>query len=123
LQCLYAASLALIKISICIFYNRLFDTRKFHIASWAVIVLVLAWALGAILFALLECQPLQLAWDPAMEGGHCVPDKIKPWIVIGALDVFMDAIMLCLPLPVLWKLRVSLADKIALICIFGAGVR
>ncbi|KAF2735643.1 hypothetical protein EJ04DRAFT_563154 [Polyplosphaeria fusca] len=121
-QCLYGASLALIKISICVFYNRIFDSRRFHIASWTVIILVLAWASGAILHALLECRPLAFAWNSGIDGGHCASDRIKPWVVIGALDVVIDFMILCLPLPMLWNLRVSLADRIALFCIFGAGI-
>jgi hypothetical protein len=52
-----------------------------------------------------------------------VPDQVTAWVVFGATDVVIDIIMLGLPLSLLWKLKVSLPDKIALTCIFGAGIR
>lgn len=120
-QCLYAVALGAIKISICVFYNRIFDVRSFYIASWTTIAVIITWALAAILYAVLACRPLALFWDPAVRG-TCVPNKVAPLIVIGALEVVVDIAILILPLPLLWKLRVSLADKFALCCIFGAGI-
>ncbi|KAF2120041.1 hypothetical protein BDV96DRAFT_317780 [Lophiotrema nucula] len=121
-QCLYAVSLALIKVSICIFYNRIFQFRSFRIASWSIIAGACAWAVGAILYAFLVCRPLSYFWDPAVTNGTCVGDTVKPYIIVGALDVAIDTAMVILPLPMIWRLRVSMADKVALFCIFGAGI-
>ncbi|KAF1994567.1 hypothetical protein P154DRAFT_624650 [Amniculicola lignicola CBS 123094] len=121
-QCLYAAALGLIKVSICLFYNRIFPFRSFHVASWCMVGIIIAWACAAVLYALLSCQPLAMFWNPRIRGGYCVPDQVTAWVVIGAIDVVIDIIMLGLPLPLLWNLNVSLPDKIALTCIFGAGI-
>ncbi|KAH7109827.1 hypothetical protein B0J11DRAFT_233625 [Dendryphion nanum] len=121
-QCLYATSLCLIKVSICLFYNRIFAFRNFQITSWVAIALVICWAIGAILYAFLSCRPFHYTWDPTMIGGSCVKNKVIPYVIIGALDVVIDIFILVLPLPLLCRLRISMTDKVALIGIFGVGV-
>lgn len=120
--CLYAISLSLIKISICLFYNRIFPFRKFQVASWITIALVLGWAVGSVVYAFMQCRPFAYFWNPDAPGGKCVANQVIPYVIIGATDVMIDIIIFILPLPMLWKLQVSPADKVALSCIFGAGI-
>ncbi|KAF2787628.1 hypothetical protein K505DRAFT_367182 [Melanomma pulvis-pyrius CBS 109.77] len=121
-QCLYAISLGLVKVSICLFYNRIFDFRSFHIASWTIIAVVISWISAVIVYAFVTCRPLAFFWDPTIQGGSCVSHPVIPYIVLGVLDVVVDIFILALPLPLLCKLRVSPGDKVALFCIFGAGI-
>jgi hypothetical protein len=121
-QCLYGIALGLIKTSICLFYNRIFDFRKFHIASRIVIAIVFAWTSAVIIYAFVTCRPLAFFWNPTIPGGSCISNPVIPYIILGALDVVVDIAILVLPLPMIWKLHVSLADKFALFGIFGAGV-
>ena len=120
-QCLYAVSLCLIKISICFFYNRIFPFHNFRIASWAVMALVTAWAVGIILYTLLSCRPLNRAWDLAIFGATCVHNKVAT-IVIGVLDVLTNISLVFLPLPLLNRLNLSTTDKICLVGISGTGL-
>lgn len=121
MQCLYPLCLGLTKISICVFYNRIFDRRKFHVASWSIIAVIIAWMLGAVFYALLVCRPLSYWWDPSIVGKSC-GTYIHSYIITGVVDVLTDFAMIILPQPLLWKLKVPLPDKIALTCIFGTSV-
>ncbi|KAF2011127.1 hypothetical protein BU24DRAFT_466858 [Aaosphaeria arxii CBS 175.79] len=122
IQCLFAASVASIKISICLFYNRIFPSKQFRIASWITIGLASAWAIGYITFVLVSCRPLAYFWNPNIAGGTCVKDRTTPFMVIGALDALVDIVILILPLHMLYKLNVRIPDKVALIIIFGTGI-
>ncbi|KAF2194601.1 hypothetical protein K469DRAFT_546374, partial [Zopfia rhizophila CBS 207.26] len=121
-QCLYGTSVGLIKVSICLFYNRIFPFRWFLIASWTVIGSIVGWSVAIVMTAFVACQPLAYFWDTTIPGGKCIPNQTAPYIAMGAIDVVIDIIMLALPLPLIWKLHVSLADKVAIFCTFGAGI-
>ncbi|KAF2266500.1 hypothetical protein CC78DRAFT_531612 [Lojkania enalia] len=121
-QALHAASLGLIEISLCLFYIRIFDFRYIHIFSWSMIAIVLAWVCGTMLYTMLACRPLAFSWDPTVQGGHCHSNKLLPYVLIGTLHAIADITLFLLPLPILWGMKVSLADRIALMCVFGAGI-
>jgi hypothetical protein len=80
------------------------------------------WTIAMLIFVLAACRPIAYFWDTTIVGGHCVGDKTSPSAIIGAVNIFVDIGLLLLPIPLLWNLQVSLPDKIALFCIFGAGI-
>ncbi|ORY13815.1 hypothetical protein BCR34DRAFT_586211 [Clohesyomyces aquaticus] len=61
-------------------------------------------------------------WNPTISGGRCISNQVTAHVVFGVVGVVIDIAMFILPIPLLWSLRVSLADKVALFCIFGAGI-
>ncbi|KAF2657679.1 hypothetical protein K491DRAFT_321654 [Lophiostoma macrostomum CBS 122681] len=121
-QCLYAGALCLIKISICLFYSRIFTFRWFYLTSWIIIVITIAWATVMIIFVLAACRPITYIWNPTIANSHCPDDKVSPSAIIGAVNILVEIVLLLLPVSLIWNLQVSLPDKIALFCIFGAGI-
>lgn len=122
IQVLYATSISLIKISICLFYNRIFPFHKLVIASWIIIGLTCAWTAAAILYDFLACRPVASFWESTTAKDSCVNNLAIPRVIIGALDVALDVAICILPLPYLWKLQIRLPYKIAIGCIFGVGI-
>ncbi|KAF2732637.1 hypothetical protein EJ04DRAFT_578274 [Polyplosphaeria fusca] len=121
LQVFYATTLALIKTSICLFYNRVFPLHKFRIFSYAVIACIVAWAVGIIFTAFFLCRPFAFNWNPTIPGGKCANQPVT-YIVIGVLDLVIDLMILALPLPMIWGLQMRLANKVVLFAIFGVGI-
>lgn len=119
IQMLWATSLMFIKLSILCFYIRIFNVKPFVIASTAVACLVVLWALSVILCGFLLCRPFEYNWDQSIDGS--CGDQIKSYIITGALNIVTDALVLGLPLPMIWKLKVNLRSKIALTGIFAIG--
>jgi hypothetical protein len=115
-------TLSLIKISICLFYNRIFPFRYSQIASWAIIAFTVAWTVGAFIFASASCRPLKAVWDPQALPHACLTSTVPLTILFGVVDILIDVAILLLPMPLLYKLRVSLIEKIGLFCIFGGGI-
>jgi hypothetical protein len=105
----------------CLFYIRIFFVRSFRIAARIVIALTVAWSTMVVLTAFLLCKPLAFNWDPATPGGSCA-NQPAAFIAIGALDLIMDCMVLCLPLPMIWNLQISQPHKIVLSAIFGLGI-
>lgn len=83
---------------------------------------VIAWSVMVFLMAFLLCRPLAFNWDKTLPGGHCAKEP-GPFIATGVLDLVIDIMVLLLPLPLIWNLQVSLANKVALFSIFGVGIR
>lgn len=121
MQLLYGAILSLIKISICLFYIRIFFVRPFRIATWIVIGFISCWGVMVFLTGLLMCTPIAFNWDQTIPGGKCA-DQRATFMAVGVLDLVTDLCVFVLPLPMIWKLQVSIGNKISLFGIFGLGI-
>lgn len=103
------------------FYNRIFPFRRFRIASWTIIAAIVVWMVYIVLYGLLICRPLSRFWDVSPDSKPC-GDYVASFVATGIVDVLIDVAMIILPQPLLWRLKVSLADRIALTLIFGVGI-
>lgn len=56
---------ALIKVSICLTFIRIFITKPFRTAATTVYLLSIGWSLATILFGYLFCTPLSKLWTAA----------------------------------------------------------
>ena len=65
------------------------------------------------------CRPFALNWNPSLKG-HC-GNRIPAYIAIAATDILGDIMLLSLPMPMIWKLRISTANKIGLSVVFALG--
>ena len=112
-------ALTLIKLSILLFYRRIFSTPQFRLRTNIVGVLVIIWLLINNFMAAFQCRPIRKAWSP-LTPGHC----IKPLgLIIGfqAGNIALDITILALPVYAVSKLQMSLAKKISVLAIFLLG--
>ena len=68
---------------------------------------------------LFGCSPIAKYWKPDIPG-HCI-ETIKADYGYGSLNFITDLIMFVLPLPMVWKLQLSLKQKIGISLVFMAG--
>ena len=108
-----------IKLSILLFYRRLFSTKRFKLATVIVGVIVLLWWLAVILVQVLQCRPIQGIWDPTLPR-KCINETLY-YIGVAVPNVATDIIMLCLPVRMVWRLHASLVHKVALTLTFLTG--
>ncbi|OCK85403.1 hypothetical protein K432DRAFT_318302 [Lepidopterella palustris CBS 459.81] len=120
-QFLYAVALGLVKCSICLMLARIFFIRPFVIAARAAMVLAACWAVMTFMIGLLICRPLRMNWDPTTPGGKCGNENAA-FAAVGVVDLITDTVILVLPIPMVLRLQIPQANKIGLICIFGAGL-
>lgn len=101
-------------------YQRLFGIeRKLTIAVNVVAAIVIAWWFGVEVVTLVQCHPVDKFWNYAKEG-HCI-DIVAFFEGSAIPNVVIDVAILLLPQPILWKLRMSMSNKIALCGIFLLG--
>lgn len=75
---------------------------------------------ATILGTCLICRPISYRWDFAIEGGSC-GDETKLSLFIAICNFLQDAIVVVLPMPILWTLQTAVSRKAALTGMFGMG--
>ena len=109
-----------IKFSLLLFYRRLFPNQWLLRTSQFIGAFVLAWMISTTIVQINACTPVAYYWDREIPGGHCL-NYDKFYIITGAINMVTDAIVLGLPLPVVWTLKISRNRKIGLSFAFALG--
>ncbi|KAJ5110413.1 hypothetical protein N7532_000948 [Penicillium argentinense] len=121
LQKFWPMAQVLVKVSIILFLRRLLECLdRFRLCATLVIILVVAWGVTAIIGNIFQCWPVQYFWVKRIRG-HCMPGQNTFFIIIGSLSVAQDVLILCLPLPVVWRLHAPLRDKLEITLLFSIG--
>ncbi|KAJ4287326.1 hypothetical protein N0V90_012724 [Kalmusia sp. IMI 367209] len=118
---LYNPAIFFTKLSILLMYQRLFPMKIFHRICWAVGAFILAYSITSPMVTLLQCVPISANWDrKAAARAKCV-DFASELIALSTINAVTDFVLLILPMPILWRLHVSLNKKIRLMVMFGLG--
>ncbi|KAI0596914.1 hypothetical protein F4775DRAFT_562414 [Biscogniauxia sp. FL1348] len=108
---------SLAKLSILSFYLRLSPQTSFIWAVRAALACIVVYTVGLLFGTLFACTPMHKAWDVNVTGGHCV-NPAGRFIATAVLNLVSDLVILCLPLPIVYKLQVSKAQKFGLLVVF-----
>ena len=73
------------------------------------------------LVAIFQCRPVAAFWNRAIQDAKCINLPLFS-IVSGVLNLLTDILILCLPIPMVWGLNTTLAQKTTLSGIFLLGV-
>lgn len=121
----YSTLLWTLKASCCAYYLRLTEglpSYKLRIRIGFGLIGV-TWV--ALMFAiLLGCQPFSKNWQISPNPGNlCQPaiSKINVFVVL-ITNVATDAYLLCIPIPLLWSVKIKIWKKMGLITLFSGGI-
>ncbi|PWY73406.1 hypothetical protein BO83DRAFT_398825 [Aspergillus eucalypticola CBS 122712] len=120
---LYVLGLCFIKLSLLWFYLRL-ETRRFMLwLVYSVIFIVLGVSISSFFVDTISCIPPSKFWNSA-KSGHCMStaSQQKFYEVNGILVIVMDILIWAVPIPMLWRVRISLRKKIAVLGVFSVGL-
>ncbi|KAL4779048.1 hypothetical protein BJX76DRAFT_362139 [Aspergillus varians] len=117
---LWALAVALPKIAILGFYLRFFKKLYERAISYILMFIIAATFLATGLTATFECSPIRYQWDKSIPGGRCIKvTTFYRWMSFP--NIVTDAVMLVLPLPMVFKLHLSWSQKTGLAIIFATG--
>ncbi|KAK0628088.1 hypothetical protein DIS24_g10834 [Lasiodiplodia hormozganensis] len=119
---LYLSALPLLKVSILLFYLRIFPEKGFRRVVFVVIGLCVGYAIAFVLVSIFQCRPIKYAWlqwDDEHEG-TCNNINAQGWSS-AALNVILDLIVIILPMPQLWQLQLNKRKKFLLLLMFSVG--
>ncbi|KAK4125793.1 hypothetical protein N657DRAFT_568058 [Parathielavia appendiculata] len=120
-QITYKAAINLVKCSILLLYLRLFHVvHWFRYSCWALLAAVATYCTASILATIFQCRPIIRALDKDTPG-TCI-DTAKFWFANAGFSIATDIIILLLPMPLVWKLGVPIAQKLALMAVFTIGI-
>ncbi len=106
---LYNFSILAIKLSILYFYRRIFPQRWFKQVLLATGGLITGSTVASMVCDVLQCVPINSQWDPTVKG-HCI-NFASVILASGIVTVVTDFILLCLPMPLIWRLKISAPRK------------
>jgi len=119
LEFLWSLSNTAVKISILHLYIKIFWIRRFRIVAYSVMALTICYCLVVFLEGFLLCRPFAYNWDKSIAGSCAALDQA--YLSAGIINILVDAIIIVLPMPMLWKLQLPVSKKIGLSVMFGIG--
>ncbi|KAI4244644.1 MAG: hypothetical protein L6R40_002848 [Gallowayella cf. fulva] len=119
IQIIFACAISVTRLSLLMFYHRIFPVKRFTIVAIITGCILIAWWISFIFAILFSCYPIESYWNKALIG-HCVNEHTLSWGVTGS-ELATNLIMLVLPIPWLWDLRLVWTKKLALIGLFMLG--
>jgi hypothetical protein len=122
-ECIYIALLAVTKLSLLLFVQKIFPAQSFRIATWVVSGFTVAIGTTFIMTTVFSCDPIPYFWTKwnGVVVGKCNDVNLQTYIAAG-FNIVQDFTILFLPLPELWKLQVSMRKKVQLFIMFGVGL-
>lgn len=117
---LWALTVSVTKASILMQYLRIFSAPRLRTACYVLLAALLPAVCWAVLGGTLLCRPVRKLWDPEVSGGECMSAE-KYWLSVAGLDIGLDVLVLVLPLPGIWGLRLPRRQKVGLVVVFLLG--
>lgn len=119
---MYCCATLVVQLSFLAFYRRVFTFQN-PVFKWAVLAVgafaVCCWL--SILFAtIFLCTPVDFAWNHTIPNGHC-GDPYALFISGLSLNLFTDLCIVLLPIPMVWRIKITRAEKWAVSGAFLLG--
>ena len=122
-QFLYLASISSVKVSLLLFYKRVFPNQRFRYIVIVTIGLSGVWFVAFFFAQLFEIWPISGNWDWNSNWKYAWiinEERMNMWLC--GTDVLADIFLLLLPIPMVVSLRMSAKDRLAFLGIFSLGL-
>ncbi|KAH7002961.1 hypothetical protein EDB82DRAFT_549392 [Fusarium venenatum] len=120
---LYLGVLPVTKISILIFYLKVFPGRMIRMTCYIFIGLNVAYFIAFELVSIFQCTPIEgawRAWDKEFPA-KCNDINMQGWMA-AIINIFLDVGTMVIPLKELYRLSMSTKKKIQLMSMFSIGI-
>jgi hypothetical protein len=117
---MYIVLLLLTKVSILLFYLRVFPSRGFRKAGYSMLAFVVLSGVIILFCQLFQCHPIRFNWDKSARDGKCLNVNALTYAHAG-LNIAQDILILLLPIPWILRLKLQTHQKIGLVIMFQVG--
>lgn len=116
----YFFGVAIPKLAILALYLRLFTLKLYRRIVYVVAFIVAVTGIVCPIMSLNLCHPFAYNWNRTSIVGTCVDEQaFYRW---GSLpNIITDVAILCIPMPIVWKLHTSKKMKVGLTIAFFTG--
>ncbi|KAH7408178.1 hypothetical protein DE146DRAFT_785652 [Phaeosphaeria sp. MPI-PUGE-AT-0046c] len=120
---MYPIMSASIRISILLFYRRLFSkaSNKYRLTVWALVVLQVVYVIIFEVLPCFSCKPIQAAWDPMTRFTACTWLYIHSTEALYSVSLAFDIILLIFPMVIVWGLHMPVKRRATASVIFILG--
>ncbi|KAK4160342.1 hypothetical protein QBC43DRAFT_270684 [Cladorrhinum sp. PSN259] len=116
----YKVSLHLCKVSLLLLYMRIFShVAWFRKVALGLVGFLIVYMISSAAAGFAQCTPIARTWDKQIDG-TCVNIYVL-FNTNGVVAMVTDIIILVLPFPLVYRLTLPWAQKLALIPVFGLG--
>ncbi|KAI1736425.1 hypothetical protein F4680DRAFT_432129 [Xylaria scruposa] len=122
-SCLYFASRALIRVSILLFYLRVFRTPRAKVVITWTLAFVVLFSFVLLFPIVFQCSPVDyvwLQWDGAHEG-HCIDFRAFVWTAT-IIGIVLDFWVVLIAYSLVSRLQLPLKKKIMVSSMFTIGL-
>jgi hypothetical protein len=119
-QPIWAAANTAVKFSILHLYITIFPSQRVQWICYSVMVLSICYWISVFLETFLLCTPVEFNWDKTI-AGTCNPNALTAYVVAASINLVIDVFIVVLPIPLLWRLQMSLAKRLGTISLFSLG--
>ncbi|KAJ5443477.1 uncharacterized protein N7458_007349 [Penicillium daleae] len=118
---IYLFELFLIKISILAFYRRILGMNW---SIWICLFLTIGWTVGSMIALLVSSDPVAYFWTSTYDpkSGYYRYKFYGYYIGNAASNVVVAVLILLIPVPVIWRLKVRMKQKVMITNLFLIGV-
>ena len=117
---MYTSSLTLVKLSIIAAYHRIFPTLTIRRVMYVLAGFIVAVWIVNIFTTIFQCSPIDGAWNFDI-APKCI-SVMKVYYFSTAFSILTDILLVVLPLPLFWKLKLPLREKWIITVLFGLGL-
>ncbi|KAI0383267.1 hypothetical protein F5Y04DRAFT_278974 [Hypomontagnella monticulosa] len=117
----FGTSLTSIKLSILWFYDTLFSVNDTMLrVTRATAILCVIWYLTVTFVIIFQCNPVSAYWESVDSPLYCLS---SPAVLLGyeMSNLFLDVTILCIPVTIVPRLRLSTPKKATVLGIFLLG--
>ncbi|KAL9101691.1 MAG: hypothetical protein Q9163_003077 [Psora crenata] len=112
-------SLASIKISVLLFYRRIFITPTFKRCADTMIVVLIGWAISTAIAQIFAGDPISSVWNPLAP--HLRYNYNAFLLAVAGMSIIFDVMVLCFPLPMIKGMHLPTRRKFIVTGIFWLG--
>lgn len=118
-EILFSIVLGLVKISVLLFYGRIFPIPGFRRATYVMVGIIASWTIAILIVSIFKTDPVSGIWtDP--KATYRIDDAAYA-IAVASMSLGFDAIILIMPIFVIRTLHLPTARKVAVVAIFWLG--
>ncbi|KAI0860399.1 hypothetical protein F4860DRAFT_217287 [Xylaria cubensis] len=120
---LYAIARILVRISILLFYLRIFRASRARIVIIGTVVFILVEGVAFTIPTLLQCSPVAYFWErwDGLHQGRCI-DPYPLVLISGIFGVLVDTWLIAVPIPFVVRLQLPWQKKILISSMFAVGI-
>ncbi|KAI0017877.1 hypothetical protein F4780DRAFT_795560 [Xylariomycetidae sp. FL0641] len=116
-----SVGLCAIKLSVLLFFRRIFSTPSFRKVNNVFILVTITWGLAYTFVLAFQCTPPRFYWEKLENEYESCVNIFQLYVSFAYSDLFLDIFIFLLPIAPLWSLHMPIKQKFAVGGIFLLG--